>query len=134
MKANFAIAMERGSKGYKIFMALPVLDLSWGFYRLSISINNNRFSQTVLASILLFLVIPFMWLVDIISIAKTGHILWFKDRFEDAIPMFNPEERMMQEVLLFQENQKKRMDKEEAKRVKRAEKKKQKELQQQNKK
>lgn len=132
MKSNFAIGMERGSKAYKIFMALPVLDLTWGFYRLSQSVRNAKFFETLLATLLFFFGISFMWLVDIISIAKTGHILWFKDGFEDAIPSFVPEDNMMKEVYAFQEKQKERIEKEDAKRLRKEERRKQKEEEQKN--
>lgn len=87
MQSEYCRALDVMSKGGKIVLALPGLDLTWGIYRLSKSSSQKKLGQMMLAGILFAGGLPFMWLVDIICIAKTGHIAWFRDKYEDGVPL-----------------------------------------------
>lgn len=60
----------------KIILALPFLDIVWNIYRLLRSINKNDTVGIVVAAIILFVGIPFMWIIDIICIAYNNHVWW----------------------------------------------------------
>lgn len=61
----------------KIVLALPFLDIVWVVYRLIKSIENNNTVGIVLAVILLIVGIPFLWLVDIVTLALQNRVIWF---------------------------------------------------------
>lgn len=60
----------------KIILALPFLDIVWNIYRLLKSISKNNTVGIVVAVIILFVGVPFMWLIDIICIAYNNHVWW----------------------------------------------------------
>lgn len=66
----------------KILFALPVLDILWNVYRLIKSIRDNNTLGIVLA-ILLLVFSTIVWLVDLITLAVYGKILWFEDTKKD---------------------------------------------------
>ena len=66
----------------KILLALPVVDIVWGIYRLFKSIKNQHTLGIVLA-IVLILFASFWFIVDIISLAIQGKIIWFDDTKTD---------------------------------------------------
>ena len=67
----------------KILFALPFLDILWNVYRLIKSIRDENTLGIVLAVILLLLS-TFVWLVDIITLAVYGKVLWFEDTKKDG--------------------------------------------------
>ena len=67
----------------KILFALPFLDILWNVYRLIKSIRDENTLGIVLAVILL-LFSTFVWLVDIITLAVYGKVLWFEDTKKDG--------------------------------------------------
>ena len=67
----------------KILFALPFLDILWNVYRLIKSIRDNNTLGIVLA-ILLLVFSTIVWLVDIITLAVYGKILWFEDTKKDG--------------------------------------------------
>ncbi len=66
----------------KILFALPFLDILWNVYRLIKSIRDENTLGIVLAVILL-LFSTIVWLVDIITLAVYGKVLWFEDTKKD---------------------------------------------------
>lgn len=67
----------------KILFALPFLDILWNVYRLIKSIRDENTLGIVLAVILL-LFSTIVWLVDIITLAVYGKVLWFEDTKKDG--------------------------------------------------
>lgn len=63
-------------KWLKIVLALPFLDIVWVVYRLFKSIAKNNTLGIVLAILLIIIGIPFLWLVDIITLAIQDKVLW----------------------------------------------------------
>ncbi len=63
-------------KWLKIVLALPFLDIVWVVYRLFRSVEKNDIVGIVLAVLLLVFGIPFLWLVDIITIVLQDKVLW----------------------------------------------------------
>lgn len=62
----------------KIILALPFLDIVWVVYRLIKSIDRKNTLGIVLAILLLIFGVPFLWLVDIITLIVANKVLWFE--------------------------------------------------------
>lgn len=62
----------------KILLALPFLDIVWVVYRLIKSIEGKNTLGIVLAVVLLVFGIPFLWLVDIITLVLSNKVLWLE--------------------------------------------------------
>ncbi|HQC55043.1 MAG TPA: hypothetical protein PKX91_04905 [Clostridia bacterium] len=75
-KKSFVKAMDGLSKIVKIILALPFLDIVWVVYRLIKSISKKNTLGIVLAILLLIFGIPFLWLIDIITIIISNKVLW----------------------------------------------------------
>jgi len=60
----------------KIILALPALDIIWVIYRLCKSVDKENTLGIVLAVVLLIVGIPFLWLVDIITLIVSNYVLW----------------------------------------------------------
>lgn len=60
----------------KIIFALPLLDILWVVYRLIRSIVHNNVLGIVLAVLLIVIGLPFLWLVDIITLIVSGKVIW----------------------------------------------------------
>lgn len=74
---GFVKWMDNLPKWAKVLFALPALDIVWVVYRLVLSITKKNTLGTVLAILLLVLGLPFLWLVDIITIIVSDKVLWF---------------------------------------------------------
>lgn len=61
----------------KIILALPMIDIVWVIYRIVKSVANENTLGIVLGVLLLVIGIPFLWLVDIITLAVSDKVLWF---------------------------------------------------------
>lgn len=73
---SFISAMDKLPKIVKIILALPFLDVVWVVYRLIKSISKKNTLGIVLAILLLIFGIPFLWLIDIITIIISDKVLW----------------------------------------------------------
>ena len=60
----------------KIILALPGLDIIWNIYRVYKSYVKKHIFGVILGIALIIIGIPFMWLVDMITIIMSGKILW----------------------------------------------------------
>lgn len=74
--ANFIKAMDDLPLILKIILAIPMLDIVWVVYRIVRSVNNNSVFGIVLGVLLLIIGIPFLWLVDIITLIAMNKVLW----------------------------------------------------------
>ncbi len=68
--------MDNLPKLVKVILALPALDIIWVIYRICRSISKNNLVGIVLGVLLLFVGIPFLWLVDIITLVASDKVLW----------------------------------------------------------
>ena len=73
---SFINGMDGLALWIKIILALPGLDIVWNVYRLVRSIDKGNVLGVVLGVILIIVGIPFMWLVDIISLVVANKVLW----------------------------------------------------------
>lgn len=73
---KFVKWMDAAPTLVKVLLALPVLDIVWVVYRLARSIAKKSTLGIVLAILLLVLGLPWLWLVDIITILVAGKVLW----------------------------------------------------------
>lgn len=60
----------------KIIFALPMLDILWAIYRLCKSLSKQNTVGIVLAVLMLIVCPALFWLVDIITLAFTGKVIW----------------------------------------------------------
>lgn len=74
--AKFIKAMDDLPLILKIILALPMLDIVWSVYRIVRSVNNNSIFGIVLGVIILIIGIPFLWLIDIITLIFLNKVLW----------------------------------------------------------
>ena len=75
MKA-YVNAFDGFSKVVKVLLALPILDILWVVYRLCKSADNKNTLGVVLAVVMLIVGIPFLWLVDMVTILLNDKVLW----------------------------------------------------------
>ena len=73
---KFISAMDNLPLWAKIVLAIPMLDIIWVVYRLLKSISADNVLGIILAIVLIVVGIPFLWLVDIISLIVTKKVLW----------------------------------------------------------
>ena len=74
---SFVKAMDDLPLVVKIILALPMIDIVWVVYRLIKSISHENVLGIVLAVLLLVIGIPFLWLIDIITLIIKNDVLWF---------------------------------------------------------
>ncbi len=67
---------DKLSKVVKIIFAIPFLDILWTVYRILRSANKKNTLGIVLGVVLIVLGLPWLWLVDIITIALKNKVLW----------------------------------------------------------
>ena len=60
----------------KLILCIPAVAIFWMIYRLCRSLDKGNMVGVVLAIVLIFVGIPFMWLVDLVCILLKGNIWW----------------------------------------------------------
>ena len=60
----------------KIILALPGLDIVWNIMRLIRSLDANNMVGVILAVVILFVGIPFFWIIDILCLVLKKDIWW----------------------------------------------------------
>ncbi len=73
---EFVNTMDNLPKLVKVLLAIPMLDIVWVVYRLVKSISKKNVPGIVLAALLLVIGIPFLWLIDMITIIASNKVLW----------------------------------------------------------
>lgn len=66
----------------KIIFALPFLDILWNIYRLMKSVRDKN-NLGIVVAVLLLVFNSLVWVVDLITLALYGKILWFEDTQKD---------------------------------------------------
>ena len=73
---NFIETMENLPLIAKIILAIPMLDIVWVVYRIVRSAEKQSTFGILLGVLLLIIGIPFLWLIDIITIIVKGNVWW----------------------------------------------------------
>ena len=73
---NFILTMEKLPLLAKVLLALPMLDIVWVVYRIVRSADKQSTFGILLGVIMIIVGIPFLWLVDIITILVTANVWW----------------------------------------------------------
>ena len=60
----------------KLILCIPAVAIVWTIYRLCRSLDKNNLVGVVLAIVLIFVGVPFMWLIDLICILIGGKVWW----------------------------------------------------------
>jgi hypothetical protein len=68
--------MDNLPKLIKLILAIPALDIIWMLYRICRSLDKNNMVGVILAIVLVFVGIPFMWLIDILCILFKDKVWW----------------------------------------------------------
>lgn len=68
--------IDKLPKWLKIVLALPVLDIVWVIYRIVKSLAKESYFGVILAVVLIIIGIPFLWLIDIITIVIKDTVFW----------------------------------------------------------
>ncbi|HHT81858.1 MAG TPA: hypothetical protein GX003_00255 [Acholeplasmataceae bacterium] len=74
---GFVKWMDQAPKWLKVVLALPLLDIVWVIYRLIKSVNDKNTLGIIVAILLIVIGLPFLWLVDIITLLVLDKVLWF---------------------------------------------------------
>ncbi|MBO5970887.1 MAG: hypothetical protein J6S14_20620 [Clostridia bacterium] len=69
-------AIDNLPKIVKLIFCIPAIAIIWMIYRLCRSLAKKNIVGIVLAVVLLFVGIPFMWLIDLVCILFKGNIWW----------------------------------------------------------
>ena len=60
----------------KLILCIPAVAIVWTIYRLCRSLDKNNLVGVVLAIVLIFVGVPFMWLIDLLCILTKGNVWW----------------------------------------------------------
>ena len=60
----------------KLIFALPGLDIIWMIYRVWKSVKKGHVFGIILGIVFIIIGIPFVWLIDIITLLVSGKIFW----------------------------------------------------------
>ncbi len=61
----------------KIILALPGVDIIWVIYRIVKSASENNMLGIILGVVILFVGVPFLWIIDLICIIMKNTVWWF---------------------------------------------------------
>ncbi|MGI6644569.1 MAG: hypothetical protein ACOX28_02315 [Bacilli bacterium] len=72
--------MDNLPKGIKVVLAI-LFEKAWIIYRLVKSVERKKTGQIVLLAILQLLIVPIIviWIMDMITLSKSGKVLWFNE-------------------------------------------------------
>ena len=73
---KFVKWMDSQSLLVKVVFAIPLLDILWVAYRLVKSLVKKSVLGIVLAILLFVIGLPWLWLVDIITLIVAGKVIW----------------------------------------------------------
>ena len=60
----------------KLILCIPCVAIVWMIYRICRSLDKNNLVGVVIAIVLIFVGIPFMWLIDLLCILVKGNVWW----------------------------------------------------------
>ena len=69
-------AIDNLPKIVKLIFCIPAIAIIWMIYCLCRSLAKKNIVGIVLAIVLVFVGIPFMWLIDLLCILFKGNIWW----------------------------------------------------------
>lgn len=75
---SFIKWMDDQPKLVKALLCIPFIAIIWVIYRIVLSLNAKDWLGVILGVLLVFVGIPFLWLIDLICILVQEKVLWFK--------------------------------------------------------
>ena len=69
-------AIDNLPKIVKLILCIPAIAIVWVVYRLCRSLQKQNMVGVILAIVLIFVGIPFMWLIDLLCILFKGSVWW----------------------------------------------------------
>lgn len=73
---EFIATLDKLPIWLKIVLALPIFDIIWVIYRIIRSAHKQSTFGIILGVLLVVIGIPFLWLIDIITILVKGNVFW----------------------------------------------------------
>ena len=69
-------AIENLPKIVKLILCIPAIAIVWMIYRVCRSLQKQNMVGVIIAIVLIFVGIPFMWLIDLLCILFKGNVWW----------------------------------------------------------
>ena len=69
-------AIDNLPKIIKLILCIPAIAIVWMIYRVCLSLQKKNMIGVIIAVVLIFVGIPFMWLIDLLCILFKGKIWW----------------------------------------------------------
>ncbi len=69
-------AIDNLPKIVKLILCIPAIAIVWMIYRVCRSLQKQNWIGVILAVVLIFVGIPFMWLIDLVCILLKGNVWW----------------------------------------------------------
>ena len=74
---SFIKWMDEQPKLVKALLCIPFIAIIWVIYRIVLSLNAKDWLGVILGVLLVFVGIPFLWLIDLICILVQEKVLWY---------------------------------------------------------
>ncbi len=93
--------MDKQTKLLKVVFCIPVVSIIWVVYRLVLSAIHKDWLGLVICILLIFVGIPWLWLLDLLFILVEEKILWFKyePKVVEATPTNEQDEELNKQEL-----------------------------------
>lgn len=69
-------AIDNLPKIVKLILCIPAIAIVWMIYRVCRSLQKQNWIGVIIAVVLIFVGIPFMWLIDLVCILLKGNVWW----------------------------------------------------------
>lgn len=69
-------AIDNLPKIVKLILCIPAIAIIWMIYRVCRSLQKKNMLGVIIAVVLIFVGVPFMWLIDLVCILLKGNIWW----------------------------------------------------------
>ena len=69
-------AIDNLPKILKLILCIPAIAIVWMIYRVCRSLQKQNMVGVIIAIVLIFVGIPFMWLIDLLCILFKGNVWW----------------------------------------------------------
>lgn len=69
-------AMDNLPKIVKLILCIPAIAIVWAIYRVIRSLAAGKTVSAVVAIVLIFIGVPWLWLVDLVCILLNGKVWW----------------------------------------------------------
>ena len=61
---------------FKLLLCIPVVAIFWMIYRIFRSLDKGNMIGVIIAVVLIFVGVPFAWLIDLVCLLVMGKVWW----------------------------------------------------------